>query len=89
MWTTYTRQLGGAERHELSGGGVWLDQLSLRERESTDIRITSEGGDLGLGTARQDRTTRTNEPVSYVIEILSVRITAPTAAPAATPAPAT
>ena len=74
----YTRQLSRADKHDLSGGGMWLDDLNRRERRSIDVRITSEdGGDLGLGSDNRTRNsggTRTTEFDPYVIEVLSVAI---------------
>jgi hypothetical protein len=73
----YTRQLSRAERHELSGGGLWLDDFNRKQRRSIDVRVTGEGGDLGLNSSARDRNSRANQSVPYVIEVLSVAIAKP------------
>ncbi len=69
----YRRQLPRAEEHDISGG-LWIDAFTSRGMRSTDILITSESGDLELGTSPRDRSERSNQPAPYVIEILSVDI---------------
>ena len=73
---TYRRQMARAQEHDISGG-LWIDAYNKRQLRSIDVRITGEGGDLDLTGSRRDRSSRSNEPVPYVIEILSVSIAAP------------